>query len=180
MNKRLQNKLEKEIRVIPDFPIKGILFQDIFSITENPKILKDVVNELSIQCKKYKITKIIGIEARGFIFGPLVAQKNSIPFVPIRKKGKLPGKIIKRKYKLEYGYDQIEIQKYSILDNDKVMVIDDLIATGGTAIASYKLLRGLTSKKLTFSFIIDLYNLGGSKKLKALNNNICSLIKVKG
>ena len=105
MNKRLQNKLEKEIRVIPDFPIKGILFQDIFSITENPKILKDVVNELSIQCKKYKITKIIGIEARGFIFGPLVAQKNSIPFVPIRKKGKLPGKIIKRKYKLEYGYD---------------------------------------------------------------------------
>ncbi len=180
MNKILQKILKKEIRVIPDFPIKGIMYQDIFSITENPKTLKGVVNELSIQCKKYKITKVVGIEARGFIFGPLVAQKNLIPFVPIRKKGKLPGKIIKKKYTLEYGFDQIEIQKHSILDNDKVMVIDDLIATGGTAIASCKLLQGLTSKKLTFSFIIDLQNLGGSKKLKALNNNVCSLIKAIG
>ncbi|MDG2159588.1 MAG: adenine phosphoribosyltransferase [Gammaproteobacteria bacterium] len=180
MNKSLQKKLEKEIRVIPDFPLKGVMFQDIFSITENPKLFKDIVNELSNLCKKYKITKVAGIEARGFIFGALAAYKSSIPFVPIRKKGKLPGKIIKKKYKLEYGTDQIEIQKHAILNNDKVMVIDDLIATGGTAIASCKLLKSLTVKKLTFCFIIDLQNLGGSEKLKSLNNNVISIVNAVG
>lgn len=180
MNKILQKKLEKKIRVIPDFPIKGIMFQDIFSITENPKLVREIVKEISIQCQKYKITKVVGIEARGFIFGSLVANKNSIPFIPIRKKGKLPGEVIKEKYKLEYGTDQVEIQKNSIVDNDKIMVIDDLIATGGTAVASGKLLKNLTSKKLTFCFIIDLYNLGGSKKLKTLNNNVISLVSALG
>ena len=180
MNKNLQKKLQEQIRVIPDFPLKGIMFQDVFSITENPKLFKDVINELSGLCKKHKITKVVGIEARGFIFGSLVAYKNSIPFVPIRKKDKLPGKIIKKKYKLEYGTDQIEIQKHSILNSDKVMIIDDLIATGGTAIASCKLLKSLTSKKLTFCFVIDLHNLGGSKKLKSLNNNVVSIINAVG
>ena len=89
MNKNLQKKLQEQIRVIPDFPLKGIMFQDVFSITENPKLFKDVINELSSLCKKHKITKDVGIEARGFIFGSLTFIKNNIPLVQIRKKGKL-------------------------------------------------------------------------------------------
>jgi adenine phosphoribosyltransferase len=180
LNKNLQKKLKEEIRVIPDFPLKGIMFQDIFSLIENPSLLKKIISEITKVIKKEKITKIIGIDARGFIFGSIVSYNNNIPFIPVRKKGKLPGPVYKKKYKLEYGFDQVEIQKNSILKNDKVLIIDDLIATGGTAIAAAKLVENMTIKKIKFMFIIDLYNLDGAKSLKKKGYKVFSIMKTEG
>ena len=151
--------------MIPDFPKKGILFQDITSITDNKLLFKEVVDEISRYVKKNKFTKIAAVEARGFIFGSAVSYKTEIPFVPIRKKGKLPGKVLKQKYKLEYGTDEIQIHRNSINEKDKVLVIDDLIATGGTAFASANLINKCKVRSIEFFFIIDLKNIGGSQKL---------------
>ena len=151
--------------MIPDFPKKGILFQDITSITDNKWLFKEVVNEIANYVKKNKFTKIAAVEARGFIFGSAVSYKTEIPFVPIRKKGKLPGKVLKQKYKLEYGMDEIQIHRNSIKEKDKVLVIDDLIATGGTAFASANLINKCKVRSIEFFFIIDLKNIGGSQKL---------------
>ena len=166
MNKKLKNKLKKKLRVIPDFPKKGILFQDITSITDNKKLFKEVVLEISKYIKRNKFTKIAAVEARGFIFGSAVSFKTEVPFVPIRKKGKLPGKVLKQKYQLEYGSDEIQIHKNSINERDRVLIIDDLIATGGTAFASAKLIEKCRVKSIEFYFIIDLKNIGGSQKLE--------------
>ena len=165
MNKKLKNKLKKTIRVIPDFPKKGIMFQDITSITDNKLLFKEVIYEISKYVKKNKFTKIAAVEARGFIFGSAVSFKTEVPFVPIRKKGKLPGKVLKQKYKLEYGSDEIQIHKKSINEGDRVLIIDDLIATGGTAFASAQLINKCNVKSIEFYFIIDLKNIGGSQKL---------------
>ena len=166
MNKRLTNKLKKNIRVIPNFPKKGILFQDITSITDDKKLFNEVINEISKYASEQKFTKVAGVEARGFIFGVAVAFKLGLPFVPIRKKGKLPGKVLRQKYSLEYGNDEIQIHSNSITSRDRVLIIDDLIATGGTAIASAKLISKCKVKKIEFYFIIDLKNVGGSQKLR--------------
>ena len=166
MNKKLENKLKKKLRVIPDFPKKGILFQDITSITDNKKLFKEVVLEISKYIKRNKFTKIAAVEARGFIFGSAASFKTDVPFVPIRKKGKLPGKVLKQKYQLEYGSDEIQIHKNSINKRDRVLIIDDLIATGGTAFASAKLIEKCRVRSIEFYFIIDLKNIGGSQKLE--------------
>ena len=179
MNKKLKNKLKKNIRVIPDFPKKGILFQDITSITDNKTLFKEVINEISKYVKKRKFTKIAAVEARGFIFGAAISFKTEIPFVPIRKKGKLPGKVLKQKYKLEYGTDEIQIHKDSISEKDKVLIIDDLIATGGTAFASAQLVKKCKVKSIEFYFIIDLKNVGGSQKLKK-KYKLSSILEAKG
>ena len=166
MNKKLTNKLKKNIRVIPNFPKKGILFQDITSITDDKKLFNEVINEISKYASEQKFTKVAGVEARGFIFGVAVAFNLGLPFVPIRKKGKLPGKVLRQKYSLEYGNDEIQIHSNSITSRDRVLIIDDLIATGGTAIASAKLISKCKVKKIEFYFIIDLKNVGGSQKLR--------------
>ena len=166
MNKRLTNKLKKNIRVIPNFPKKGILFQDITSITDDKKLFNEVINEISKYASEQKFTKVAGVEARGFIFGVAVAFKLGLPFVPIRKKGKLPGKVLRQKYSLEYGNDEIQIHSNSITSRDRVLIIDDLIATGGTAIASAKLISKCKVIDIEFYFIIDLKNVGGSQKLR--------------
>ena len=166
MNKRLTNKLKKNIRVIPNFPKKGILFQDITSITDDKKLFNEVINEISKYASEQKFTKVAGVEARGFIFGVAVAFNLGLPFVPIRKKGKLPGKVLRQKYSLEYDNDEIQIHSNSITSRDRVLIIDDLIATGGTAIASAKLISKCKVKKIEFYFIIDLKNVGGSQKLR--------------
>ena len=167
------------IRVIPDFPKKGILFQDITSITDNKQLFTEVVNEISKYCKRNKFTKIAGIEARGFIFGSAIAYKLGLPFIPIRKKGKLPGEVAKQKYKLEYGMDEIQVHKHSITSRDKILIVDDLIATGGTANAAAKLISKLGVKKIEFFMIIDLWNLKGSKKISR-NYQIKSLVRSEG
>ena len=180
MKNQLEILLKRNLRVIPNFPKKGIMFQDIFSLIEKPELLKKIVNEISKIVKKEKITKIIGIDARGFIFGSIVSNNNNIPFVPIRKKGKLPGAVYKKKYKLEYGYDQVELQKNSLLKKDKVLIVDDLIATGGTAIAAAKLVENVSSKKVSFMFVIDLYNLSGATVLKNKGYKVFSIMKAEG
>ena len=180
MKSQLEILLKKNLRVVPNFPKKGIMFQDIFSLIEKPELLKKIVNEISKIVKKEKITKIIGIDARGFIFGSIVSNNNNIPFVPIRKKGKLPGAVYKKKYKLEYGYDQVELQKNSLLKKDKVLIVDDLIATGGTAIAAAKLVENVSSKKVSFMFVIDLYNLKGATVLKNKGYKVFSIMKAEG
>ena len=180
MKNQLEILLKRNLRVIPNFPKKGIMFQDIFSLIEKPELLKKIVNEISKIVKKEKITKIIGIDARGFIFGSIVSNNNNIPFVPIRKKGKLPGAVYKKKYKLEYGYDQVELQKNSLLKKDKVLIVDDLIATGGTAIAAAKLVENVSSKKVSFMFVIDLYNLNGATVLKNKGYKVFSIMKAEG
>ncbi len=180
MSSNLEKLLKKNLRVIPNFPKKGIMFQDIFSILEKPRLLKMIVKEISDVIKKEKITKIVGIDARGFIFGSLASLKNGIPFIPVRKKGKLPGEVFKKKYKLEYGFDQIEIQKGSLLKKDRVLIVDDLIATGGTALASAKLVENMSDQQISFMFVIDLYNLNGSVVLKKKGYNVFDIIKTEG
>ena len=165
--------------MIPDFPKKGIMFQDITSITDNKLLFKEVVNEIAKYVKKNKFTKIAAVEARGFIFGSAVSYKNEIPFVPIRKKGKLPGKVLKQKYKLEYGTDEIQIHRNSINEKDKVLIIDDLIATGGTAFASANLINKCKVRSIEFFFIIDLKNIGGSQKLGE-KYKLSSILEAKG
>ena len=172
--------IKKNIDVIKDFPIKGINFQDIFSITKKPDIFKLIIQEIIKVIKKNKITNIVGIESRGFLFGTAASFKAGLPFIPIRKSGKLPGKISKVKYKLEYGHDVIEIQSSAIKRSDNILLVDDLIATGGTALASIKLLRKFNSKKINSFFIIDLENLKGSDRLKKQGIEIHSLYKTEG
>ena len=179
MNEKLKIQLEKKIRVIPNFPKKGILFQDITSITDDQKLFKKVVTKLKEYSIKNDITKIAGIEARGFIFGSAAAIQSNLPFIPIRKKGKLPGKIYKQKYKLEYGIDEIEVHKNAANKKDRILIIDDLIATGGTAIASAKLISKCKVKKIEFYFIIDLKNVGGSQKL-GKKFKISSILETEG
>lgn len=172
--------IKKNIEVIKDFPIKGISFQDIFSITRKPDIFKLITQEIIKIIKKQKITKIVGIESRGFLFGTAASYKAGLPFIPIRKSGKLPGKITKVQYKLEYGHDAVEIQSSVIKKSDNILLVDDLIATGGTALASVKLLRKFNSKKINSFFVIDLENLKGSDRLKKQGIEIHSLYKTDG
>jgi len=179
MNEKLKQELKNKIRIIPNFPKKGILFQDVTSITDNSDLFKKVIRELSIYAKKNKISKIAGIEARGFIFGSAAAVKLNIPFIPIRKKNKLPGKVYSQKYKLEYGEDEVQVHKDAANSKDRILIIDDLIATGGTAKAAAKLMNKLKPKEIRFYFIIDLNNLGGFKKIRD-EFEACSLIKSTG
>jgi adenine phosphoribosyltransferase len=179
MNEKLKQELKNKIRIIPNFPKKGILFQDVTSITDNSDLFKKVIRELSIYAKKNKISKIAGIEARGFIFGAAVANQCNLPFIPIRKKDKLPGANYKQKYKLEYGDDEVQVHKDAANSKDRILIIDDLIATGGTAKAAAKLINKLKPKEIRFHFIIDLNNLGGFKKIRD-EFEACSLIKSTG
>ncbi len=172
--------IKNNIEVIKNFPIKGINFQDIFSLTKKPMVFNLVIQEISKVIKEHKITKIVGIESRGFLFGMAVSYKENLPFVPIRKSGKLPGKVSKIKYKLEYGHDIVEIQSSSIKKTDKLLLVDDLIATGGTAVASIKLLRKFNNKKIVSFFVIDLDNLKGSQLLKKQGTEVISLYKTQG
>jgi len=170
--------LNKHIRSIPNYPKKGILFRDVTTIFNNANAFKYCINRISNICKK--ISKIAGIEARGFIIGAAVAFKLNLPFVPIRKKGKLPFKKYAQKYKLEYNYDTLEIHKDSIKKKEKIALVDDLIATGGTAMASKKLIKKLGGILKLFVSIIDLKDLRGSNKLKKAQVDTASLVKLPG
>tara|TARA_Y100000816_G_scaffold200598_1_gene147321 strand:+ start:2346 stop:2885 length:540 start_codon:yes stop_codon:yes gene_type:complete len=172
--------ISKNIRVIKNFPKKGILFQDIFSLTEKPMIFNAITTEIVRLIKQNRITKIAGIESRGFIFASAAALKSQIPFIPIRKPNKLPGPIYKQKYKLEYGSDEIQIQKNAITKNDKILIVDDLIATGGTALAAHKLVKKHNSKIITFFFVINLENLKGTSLLTSNKADVVTLFNTQG
>jgi adenine phosphoribosyltransferase len=173
-------KLENTIRSIPNYPKKGILFRDITALLENKKAFNFAIKKMKIISNKFKFNKIAAIESRGFIFASVLSYLSKKPLILLRKKNKLPGKTYSQKFKLEYGYDTIEIHKRSLKNGDRVLIIDDLIATGGTALAAAKLVEKTKSKVAAFIFLIDLYDLPGNKKLISKGYKTFSLIKFPG
>ncbi len=158
--------LKKLIRDVPNFPIEGIIFKDITTLLKDPIGYSMTLNELYNIAKNKGITKVVGIESRGFIFGGSLAEKLNAGFVPIRKPGKLPAETVSESYELEYGTDKIEIHKDALQKGDKVLLHDDLLATGGTMEAACKLVEKLGAEIVQISFIIDLTFLNGKEKLK--------------
>ena len=173
-------KLEKTIRSIPNYPMKGILFRDITSLLENKKAFNFTIKKMKTISNKLKFTKIAAIESRGFIFASVLSYLTKKPLILLRKKNKLPGKTHSQKFKLEYGFDTIEVHKSSLNKKDKVLIIDDLIATGGTAIAAAKLVQKTKAKVAGYIFLIDLFDLPGNKKLLSKGYKTFSLIKFPG
>ena len=173
----LEEKVKKSIRDIPDYPKKGVVFKDITTLLNNSELFSEVIDYYA---NKYKnIDFVCGIESRGFIFGSAIAYKLKKGFVPLRKKGKLPFTTVSEKYALEYGIDEIEIHIDAFRDikNPKVLLVGDLIATGGTAAASVNLIREVKAEVVAAIFIIELTFLNGAKKLKELGVKVDSLVK---
>jgi adenine phosphoribosyltransferase len=171
---------KKAIRTIPDYPKKGIMFRDITTLLGSPQAFRRAVDELVQPYAGLRIDKVAGIEARGFILGGAVAHQLSIGFVPVRKKGKLPHTVIGEDYDLEYGKDRVEIHADAVKAGDNVLVIDDLIATGGTAMAAIKLLERAGAKVVGCSFVIDLPELGGADKIRAIGKDVKTLVAFEG
>ena len=158
--------LKDHIRSIPDYPKKGILFRDITTLIKNEEAFAETINQIIERSKKYKIDKIAAIESRGFLFASAVSYILKKPLIMFRKKNKLPSDVHSVDFELEYGTATIEVHKDSLNENDSVLIIDDLIATGGTAEAAAKLVEISNSKVAVFIFVINLFDLGGSDKLK--------------
>ena len=161
--------LKATVRTIPDYPKKGILFRDITTLLADARAFRRAVDELVQPWAGLKIDKVAGIEARGFILGGAVAHQVSAGFVPIRKKGKLPHTTVRIAYSLEYGLDEMEMHVDAIQPGERVILVDDLIATGGTAEGAVKLLRQIGANVVAACFIIDLPDLGGAAKLRAMD-----------
>lgn len=172
--------LKSLVRSIPDYPKKGILFRDITTLIESPEGFRESVARLAAAHRDIGITHVAGIEARGFIFGAGVAIELGVGFVPVRKKGKLPGETIGQNYALEYGVDTIEIHADVLEPGDRVLMIDDLIATGGTALAAVTLLRRTGAAVQHAGFVIDLFDLGGAAKLANEGVEVFKLIDFEG
>ena len=175
-----ENDLSASIRSIPDYPKPGIIFRDITTLLGNARAFRRAVDELVQPWAGMKIDKVAGIEARGFILGGAVAHQVSAGFVPIRKKGKLPHKRVSVAYALEYGEDEIEVHADALVAGEKVVLVDDLIATGGTAEAAVKLLRQLGADVVAACFVIDLPDLGGADKIRKLGVPVQTLIGFAG
>ena len=161
--------LKSKIREVPNWPIKGVNFKDITTLLQDEKTFRYVVDELAWPFKKTKIDKIVAIDARGFLLAAPVAYKLGVGVVLVRKKGKLPYKTIQATYQKEYGPDILAMHQDAIKPGEKVLIIDDLLATGGTMLAAIKLIKKLKGKIVGISFIVDLPFLGGNKKLKKYN-----------
>ncbi|WP_331371794.1 adenine phosphoribosyltransferase [Sinorhizobium chiapasense] len=180
MTATVQSELISAIRSIPDYPKPGVMFRDITTLLGNPKAFRRAIDELVHPYAGTKIEKIAGIEARGFILGGAIAHQLSAGFVPIRKKGKLPHDTVRIAYSLEYGVDEMEMHRDAIQPGERVILVDDLIATGGTAEGAVKLLKQMGADIVAACFIIDLPELGGRKKLEALGVNVRTLIEFAG
>ena len=176
----LEFDLRSSIRSIPDYPKKGIMFRDITTLLGDARAFRRAVDELVQPWAGMKIDKVAGIEARGFIIGGAVAHQVSAGFVPIRKKGKLPHTTVRIAYSLEYGVDEMEVHEDAITKGERVIIVDDLIATGGTAEGAVKLLRQMGANVLAACFIIDLPELGGADKLRKLDVPVRTLISFEG
>lgn len=155
------------IRTIPDYPKPGIQFRDITTLLANPAAFREAIDQLVAPYQDARIDHVVGIEARGFILGGALADRLHAGFVPVRKKGKLPHETLRVAYALEYGTDEIEIHRDAIAHGERVLLVDDLIATGGTALAAVQLLETLRATIVAVAFVIDLPELGGSEKLRA-------------
>ncbi|CRK76204.1 adenine phosphoribosyltransferase [Nereida ignava] len=168
------------IRTIPDFPHEGIMFRDVTTLFADPRGFRIAIDQLLHPYAGTDIDRIVGLEARGFILGGAIAHQLSVGFVPIRKKGKLPGKTLSQDYTLEYGEATMEIHDDAIQPGEKVLVVDDLLATGGTAEAGIKLLEKLGAEIVGCAFVIDLPDLGGRAKLEAMGVDIHALCAFEG
>ena len=173
-------ELKKYIRSIPNYPKKGILFRDITTLIKNKEAFRETINQLSNLASKIKFDKLVAIESRGFIFASTLSYNLSKSLILMRKKGKLPSDTFSQDFILEYGKTTIEVHKDSINKNDSVVIIDDLIATGGTSEAAAKLVEKSGGKVAGFIFVINLYDLGGVKKLKEKGYEAFSLMEFPG
>ena len=176
----LENDLKAAIRAIPDYPKPGIMFRDITTLLGNARAFRRAVDELVQPWAGSKIDKVAGMEARGFILGGAVAHQVSAGFVPIRKKGKLPHKRVSIAYSLEYGLDEMEMHEDAVEKGERVILVDDLIATGGTAEGAVKLLRQMGADVLAACFIVDLPELGGADKIRRLDVPVRTLVTFEG
>jgi adenine phosphoribosyltransferase len=176
----LDEDLRDAIRNIPDYPKPGIMFRDITTLLGNAKAFRRAVDALVQPWAGSKIDKVAGMEARGFILGGAVAHQVSAGFIPIRKKGKLPHKRVTIAYSLEYGLDEMEMHEDAVTKGERVILVDDLIATGGTAEGAVKLLRQMGAEVLAACFVIDLPELGGAAKLRAMDVPVRTLISFEG
>jgi len=172
--------LKDYIRSIPDYPKQGILFRDITTLIKNEKAFKECVDQIVEKSKKFKVDKIAAIESRGFVFASAVSYILNKPFILLRKKNKLPAETHSVDFQLEYGTATIEIHKDSIKENDSVLIIDDLIATGGTAGAAAKLVEISKGSVAGFIFVINLFDLGGCNKLRKSGFKVENLIEFPG
>ncbi len=172
--------LRASIRSIPDYPKPGIMFRDITTMLGDARAFRRAVDEMVQPWAGMKIDKVAGIEARGFILGGAVAHQVSAGFIPIRKKGKLPHTTVRIAYSLEYGLDEMEMHEDAVKKGERVILVDDLIATGGTAEGAVKLLRQMGAEVLAACFVIDLPELGGAKKLRAMDVPVRTLISFDG
>ena len=172
--------LKSLVRSIPDYPKRGIIFRDITSLISHADGFRQSIRDLSAPYVDKGIKKIVGIEARGFIFGGAMADYLGVGFVPIRKQGKLPGKVVSQEYSLEYGTDRIEMHDDAVEAGEKVVLVDDLIATGGTALAAIELLQSVGGVVEAAAFVIDLPDLGGALSLKERGIDVHTLIEFEG
>ncbi len=172
--------IRSRIRTVPHWPKKGIMFRDITTLLKDPVGLKVCIDDFLTRYRKMDIDVIVGIDSRGFILGGAIAYELGKGFVPVRKKGKLPAETEKEEYSLEYGTDTIEIHKDAIEKGQKVLVIDDLIATGGTALAAAKLVKKLHGEVVELGFIVDLPDLGGRAKLEKAGYSVYAQVAFEG
>jgi adenine phosphoribosyltransferase len=168
------------VRSIPDYPKPGIIFRDITTLLGHPRAFRRAVDEMVQPYAGVRIDKVAGIEARGFILGGAVAHQLSVGFVPVRKKGKLPWQVLGEDYALEYGSDRVEIHTDAVDRGDHILLVDDLIATGGTCFAAIKLLERAGGRVVGCSFVIDLPDLGGADKIRALGKDVHTLVTFEG
>ena len=180
MDKGTLQEIKESIRTIPDYPRPGVQFRDITTLLGNARAFRRVIDELVEPWSVAKVNRVAGIEARGFILGGAVAHQLAAGFVPIRKKGKLPHSTVRVAYSLEYGIDEMEMHEDAVSRGERLILVDDLIATGGTAEAAVKLLRRLGAEILAACFVIDLPELGGSKKLTDLGVPVRTLVSFEG
>ena len=172
--------IKSRIRTVPHYPRQGVMFRDITTLLKDPVGLRTTVDQLANRYSGTRIDKVAGIESRGFIIGAAVAYKLGLGFVPIRKKGKLPAQTVGHDYELEYGADRIEVHVDAIGKGERVLLVDDLVATGGTAEAAVKLIDSLGGTVVGCCFVIDLPDLGGRKRLERLGQEVFSLCEFEG
>ncbi|PKF63714.1 adenine phosphoribosyltransferase [Psychromonas sp. psych-6C06] len=180
MNSDVQQLIKNSIKTIPDYPLPGIMFRDVTSLIENGEAFSATIEQFVARYKDKKIDKVVGTEARGFIFGAPLAAAIGAGFVPVRKPGKLPRDTIQEGYTLEYGTDTLQIHSDAIVEGETVLLMDDLLATGGTAEASVKLIQRLGGVVIESAFVIELPALGGAAKLEKLGVEQFSLITFEG
>ena len=172
----LTERIKNKIRNIPDFPKPGISFKDVMPVLTDPQLCRDIVDAFADYAREKKIDQICAIESRGFLFGTLLAQKLEVPFIPIRKEGKLPGDTLAYTYNLEYGSAVVEVQRGAIHEGANVLIHDDLLATGGTAVAAAELIRSHKAHVSAFTFLVILDFLHGREKLKHYSDAIFGLV----